>query len=291
MRIRPLLFLLATFSTPAAAGPVELRDDLQRIVTLPGPAQRVVSLAPSITESLFAVGAGDRVAGVTDYCNHPESARTKPRVGGMLSPNLEAIAALNPDLILLSMEGNQREDFGALTRLGVPVFVTNPRDLKGIAKSLRDIGALTGRTEQADQAAGELLRRSDSLAGAVESLPRVRTLLVVSVQPLVVVGKGTFLQELLERAGAENLAETAPTTYPAYSREAVVAGDPEALLFLTDVLPPSADLTALFPEWSGLGCVRNGRIHRLDPDILSRPGPRAAEALRLLVTALHPAHP
>jgi len=291
MRIRSLFLLVSSFPLLAAAGPLELRDDLQRTVSLPAPGRRVVSLAPSITESLFAIGAGERVAGVTDYCSYPDAARRKPRVGGMLSPSLEAIAALKPDLVVLSMEGNQREDFGALNRLGVPVFVTNPRNLNGIAKSLRDLGALTGHREQAETLATELVRRADSLTAVAASFPRVRTLLVVSLQPLVVVGRGTFLQELLDRAGADNLAAGAATTYPAFSREAVVAGNPETLLFMADILPRGSDLASLFPEWSGLACVRSGRIHRLDPDLLSRPGPRAAEALRLLVIALHPARP
>ena len=139
VRLHTLALFLVSGITCSMAQ-VTLLDDLHRQVTLPRPATRIVSLAPSITESLFAIGAGDQVIGVTDYCNFPPGVRLCHRVGGMINPSIETIVGLSPDLIIVSMEGNQRQDFTTLTGLQIPVFVTNPRTLEGINLSLRQLG-------------------------------------------------------------------------------------------------------------------------------------------------------
>ncbi|MGA9116126.1 MAG: cobalamin-binding protein [Bacteroidota bacterium] len=285
----PLLLLLCALpaSLPAQEHPA-VRDDRDRLVVLPGgPARRIVSLAPSITETLFAIGAGPQVAGVTDYCNEPVEALSRPRVGGLINPNLETVVGLRPDLILLSMEGNLREDFDALERTGIPVFVTNPRSLAGIQKSIRDLGRLTGR----DSAAGALSSRIEARRRAVEASLRMRArpsaVLIVSARPLMVAGSGTFLAELLDLAGSRNIAAASGLSYPVFSREALLAANPEVVLFLSDAAPSARDLASLYPEWSSLGAFRAGRVLRVEADIVSRPGPRAGEALNILFNAIH----
>jgi iron complex transport system substrate-binding protein len=260
-------------------------DDLHRVVQLPSPARRIVSLAPSITESLFALGAGDQIVGVTDYCNFPEESRNKPRVGGMTNPSMEAIISLSPDLVILSMEGNIRENFDKVVTLGVPVFVTNPRTLEGIHRSIGQLGRLTGNTERAARLVKLLAHHEDSLRRRAP-MRRTRTLFFVSVQPLIAVGRNTFLNELLERAGALNLAASAAVTFPLYSREAVVSDDPEIIIFMADVLPNENGLHALYPEWATLSAMKNHNVFRIDPDLVSRPGPRAVDGLETLVHIL-----
>jgi cobalamin transport system substrate-binding protein len=262
-------------------------DDLHRDVTLHAPATRVVSLAPSITETLFAVGAGSQIAGVTTYCTFPPEAKTKPAVGGITNPSIETIVSLRPDLILLSMEGNVRDDFTKLQSLGVPLFVTNPRTLDGIHKSIQDIGTLTGRASEATAVVRTMKTMEDSVALLASSRPTSSVYLFVSLQPIIVVGGATFLNQLLQVAGAENLAAHAPSTYPTLSREAVVAHQPDVLLFMSDVLPDPGVLTSLYPEWRHLRAMQKGRVYSVDADIVSRPGPRAAEALRIIFQALH----
>jgi iron complex transport system substrate-binding protein len=279
-------FALFLLGSSLAAAQVTVTDDLQRTVTLPKPAQRIVSLAPSITESLFSIGAGPSIAGVTDYCNYPPETKQKPHVGGMITPSIEAIAALRPDLILVSMEGNLREDFSTLTALGVPVAVTNPRSLDGIYRSLTMLGTLTDRVDSAARLITSLRAREQAI---VRSMPTQapRVLLLVSIQPLIAAGDKTFIDELLRRAGSRNVAAGLRMTYPTLNREAVVHDDPDVIFVMSDVLSTPDALIQLYPEWKQLTAVRNGRIHRLDADIISRPGPRAVDGLQLLSSLIH----
>lgn len=272
---------------PAAAAQITVTDDLGRAVTLPQIPARIVSLAPSITETLFAIGAGDQVAGVTDYCNYPAGAATKARVGGMINPGVETIVGLRPDLILLSMEGNVRDDFRTLTSLGIPVFVSNPRTLRGIDKSITDVGMLTGRTEQAARIVQEMQARERAVVAPIRARVEPSVLLIVSLQPLMVAGSGTFLSEILTLAGGRNLAGSSPSTYPLFSRETVVEQNPDVLLVLSDAGGDIRNVTDLYPEWRRLAAVRRNRVHLVDSDLLSRPGPRAAEALEHVAGLLH----
>jgi iron complex transport system substrate-binding protein len=279
-------FALFLLGSSLAAAQVTVTDDLQRTITLPKPAQRVVSLAPSITESLFAVGAGPLVVGVTDYCNYPPEAKQKQRVGGMTTPSIETIAALRPDLILVSMEGNLQEDFSNLTALGVPVAVTNPRSLEGIYRSLTMLGTLTAHADSAARLVAALRSREQSIArSSPAQAPRV--LLLVSIQPLIAAGDRTFIDELLRRAGSRNVAAGLQMTYPTLNREAVVHDDPDVIFVMSDVLSTPEALVQMYPEWKRLSAVRNGHIHRIDADIISRPGPRAVDGLQLLSSLIH----
>jgi iron complex transport system substrate-binding protein len=149
-------------------------DDLQRRVTIRVPAQRIVSLAPSITETLFAIGAGAQVVGVTDYCTYPAEARRKPRVGGIINPSIEAIVGLRPDLVIMSMEGNVRDDFRKLTSLGVSVYVTNPRTLQGIYASMTQLGSVTGTADSAARVVARLRLREQAVRAAPGRSPSGR---------------------------------------------------------------------------------------------------------------------
>jgi iron complex transport system substrate-binding protein len=277
--------LLAMVFASAAPGALQVTDDLGRTVDLPAPARRVVSLAPSLTESLFAIGAGDRVVGRTTFCDYPAGALRVPSVGGMTNPSIESIIACHPDLIVVSMEGNTRDDFPRLLSLGVPVYVSNPRTLAGIYHSLDHLGLLMGRHDQARGLIDSLRRREQDLRGTVKGRS-LAVLVLISLQPLMVVGGNTLLNELLTLAGARNPAAAVPGHYPAISREAVLA-DPPDVLFLTSDLPADpAALTSLFPEWKHLRALQDGRVYSLDAAILSRPGPRALEGLRLIIDSL-----
>jgi iron complex transport system substrate-binding protein len=199
----------------------------------------------------------------------------------MINPSLEAIVALTPDLIVLSMEGNVREDFDRLTTLGAAVFVSNPRSLGDIRKSIGQLGTLAGRSTDASRLAAELAAAEAEVVRGVSG-PKVRTLLIVSIRPLIVVGGHTFLNELLETAGAANLAARFPATYPTLSREAVVSEDPDLLLVTSEVIADARLLFDEFPEWTSLKAAQRSRIYRIDADLVSRPGPRSVEALRMI---------
>jgi iron complex transport system substrate-binding protein len=262
-----------------------LVDDLHRTVTLTAPARRVVSLAPSVTETLFAIGAADQVVGVTDYCNYPPEARRKTHVGGMINPSIEALLGLNPDLVVLSMEGNMREDFRRLTSLGVPLFITNPRTLGGIYRSIEQLGMLTGRADSAHRLVQQLAARERAARSRAPQSP-VRSLFVVSVEPLIVAGRNTFMHELLTAAGGTNLAASTRGTYPTYSRETLVANDPDVIFITSDAIASTASIDAMFPEWRITSALRHKRVYLVDADMMTRPGPRALDALEELVHLL-----
>jgi iron complex transport system substrate-binding protein len=188
------------------------------------------------------------------------------------------------------MEGNTRDDFPRLTSLGVPVYVSNPRTLAGIYHSLDQLGVLTGRREQAQRLVDSLRRFEQSLKTGVNRKP-LSALVLVSLQPLMAAGGNTLLNELLTIAGARNPVASMPGHYPAISREAVLA-DPPDVLFLTSDLPDDrASLLALFPEWKSLRALQEGRVYSLNAAILSRPGPRSLEGLRLIIQCLTRGNP
>jgi len=279
MKILPgvTAFSLLLFTSTHAQ--LVLMDDLSRSVVLSSTAQRIVSLAPSITETLFAIGAGEQVRGVTEYCNYPPEARNRQSIGGLIAPSIEAILSLTPDLIIVTPEGNALESFRQIRATGIPVFVTNPRNIEGVCKSIRDIGFLTGRQEESAALVRSMKQREDSL----RSLPpaKIPMLLVISLQPLMVAGSGTFLSEMIELAGGDNLAAGTGLTYPTFSREQVMALDPDVVL-MPSGLPGMDDVLSFYPEWRDLEAFQSGRVYEVDPDVISRPGPRVIEgALRM----------
>ncbi|MBI4534970.1 MAG: cobalamin-binding protein [Ignavibacteriae bacterium] len=290
MHSTPRVLFLALVCATNLGAQITLVDDLNRSVSIPSAAQRIVSLAPSITESLFAIGAGSRVVGVTDYCNYPLAAKSKEQVGGVINPNIEKIVSLRPDLILLTMEGNVREDFNKLTSFGVPVFVTNPRTLQGIRESIAKIGSLAGREEEAARLVYSMKNVEDSVKTLTQKAVRPRVLFFVSLQPIIVVGTSTFLNELIELAGGVNIAASTGSTYPTYSREVVLENNPDVLIFMSEIIQDTDEITNLYPEWSKLNAVLAGKVFTIDADVLSRPGPRAVNGLRALFHLLHPQH-
>jgi iron complex transport system substrate-binding protein len=269
-----------------AAEKIVLTDDLGRTVTLPGPARRIVSLAPSLTESLFAIGAGAAVVGRTAFCDYPAEALKVAEVGGMTNPSIEQVVALSPDLVVVSMEGNLREDVRRLNGLGIPVYVSNPRTLGGIYHSLEHLARLSGRAAEGGRLVDSLRSRERLLEGKIPALhPSV--LLFVSLHPLMAAGANTLLDDLLRRAGGTNVGATLRGHYPAISREAVLARDPEVILCTSEIMSGPEELLTLFPEWAQLQAVRRGKVVSIDADVISRPGPRALQGLALLITALH----
>jgi iron complex transport system substrate-binding protein len=242
-----------------------------------------VSLAPSITETVFALGAGDAIVGVTDYCDYPEEARAKTSVGGIVNPSIEAIVGLSPDLILMSVEGNLRDSFQSLTDLNIPVFVSNPRTLEGIYKSILDIGSLTGKGSNGEELVKKMRER---IAFSLPRSEQPTVLLVISVQPLIVLGSGTYLSEILQLAGGRNVAGGSSLSYPTLSREAVVAAKPDVMIFTSDIFVGRDILLEGYPEWAGLPAFTSGRVFPIEADLVSRPGPRIVDALEEITRLL-----
>ncbi len=263
-------------------------DHAGRKVSLPDEPRRIISLAPGITETLFALGLGDRVVGVTDYCDYPAETAKKSKVGGMINPSIETIVALKPDLVLHTIEGNRRATLDALERLHINVFVIGAQGLTDVFRMIRDVAVAGGIAARGEGMAVRLERESAALQKAVQSEPPRRVLFLVSLQPIVSVGRGTFLDDILRRAGAESLGAATSQPWPHLSLEEIIRSDPEYVLLPRSAVfaPTRGDLLKL-PGWRSVSAVRENRIVYL-PAAVERPGPRIIDMQAHIARALHP---
>lgn len=262
-------------------------DDLGRQVALLPSPHRIISLAPSMTETLFALRTDSVLVGVTDYCDYPPEARSKTSVGGIVQPSLERIVDLKPDLILMTVSGNIKSDFEKLEQLGFRIFVTSPDNVDGILKSISDIGALTKTSDRARRLVDSLRKQEEQLIERARASNPPAVLLILSLHPLIAVGSGTFVDELLKLSNARNIAADAASSYPLLSREFVLQRRPDVILATSDVARTSSDIVNAYPEWKLLPAVKNGRVKIVEADVLTRPGPRIMQGLDTLVRVLH----
>lgn len=281
--------------TPAAptAAALAVTDSLGRRVVLDAAPARIVSLAPSVTETLFAIGAGPRVVGVTTFCNYPPAADALPEVGGMTAKTIsvEAIVDLTPDLVIAGAD-SQQPVVEALGQLGIPAVVLAPKSFEEVYASIEQAGYLTGNAPGAAAVVADMRARVEAVTAAVAGIPaeeRPTVFYEVFDEPLMTAGPGTFIGQMIALAGGESIFADASEDYPEVSAEAIVERDPDVILgpdSHADKLTP--ELVAARPGWGELGAVRAGRVHLLDGDIASRPGPRLADALEAVARALHP---
>ncbi|MSP63799.1 MAG: cobalamin-binding protein [Myxococcales bacterium] len=274
------------------AGLRERKDGLGRMVRLPPPerALRIISLAPSSTEILFDLGAGPRVVGVDGYSDWPAEVKALPRVGANTDPNLERIVALRPDVVFTATSANTQRTVEAMERLGLPVYVSRADSLEEIYRDVIAIGEVVGRGAEAERRVADLRRRI-ALVGARRKVgsPRVKALVVVWSDPLMVAGRASHVGDLLLAAGGENMADDSPQPFPTYSLERVVARVPEVMVVGTHSSgsPPLAPLE----RTAALLGKRRYRIEMIDVDLLFRPGPRVVEGVEVLDRLLHPVGP
>lgn len=274
----------------ASAAPArrEFTDELGRAVRIVYPPRRIVSLAPNLTEILYALGVEDRLAAVTSFCDYPPAAREKPRVGGGVNPSLEAIVAAQPDLVLLTWHHNRRETAEALDRVRLPYYVVSPRSVEGIIASVEHIGELAGSTRTAEVVAEMRARLAALEARLAGRLPQ-RVLFVVWDEPLISIGPRTFIADALSRAGAVSVVESRQD-WPRLSLEAILRLQPDYLVFASNhsaSLPALARTLAERPGWRRLRAVEAGRIAMVS-DAINRPAPRMLAAVEALARQLHP---
>ncbi len=276
------------FAGPAAGAAV-YEDDLGRKVQIPSYPRRIVSLAPSITETLFALGLDREIVGVTEFCNFPEAALTRPKVGSFISLSAEKIVSLNPDLILATADGNRKESVEQLTRLGLPVYTVGPSNLDQVFRMIVTIGRMTGREKEALSLVQKLRQRVLHVTAVTERLPRPKVFFQVGLDALVTVGRDTFLNELISLAGGANIAGEERTRYPRFSIERVISAAPDVIIVTS--MKGEGGFEQVKRNWmrrSSLPAVRQGRIHLLETDVVFRPSPRIVDGLEELARLIHP---
>jgi iron complex transport system substrate-binding protein len=277
--------------------PVTVVDALGRKVVVPHRPLRIISLAPCVTEILFAIGAGNQVIANTSYCNYPPEAARREKIGGYLDPDVERVAALSPDLVL-GARGNRREAIEQMQALRLTVITVDANNLEEVAQAIRLIGRVVGEENAAGKLAVELDARRKALLARTRHLAearRPRTLFLFSFEGLFSAGAGSHIDELIRLAGGRNIAARTGAPWPQLSMEAIVSADPQVILLLSGHgaktrLSAQAALGRLRvdPRWRTISAVKRGRLAVLEDDLITIPGPRLIEGLEATAAALHP---
>ena len=281
MRRWLLLALLSLACGPAGDRPaanaaaLTVVDDAGRTVTLTAPARRIVSLAPSTTEILFAIGAGDRLVGRTTWCKYPPAAEAIPAVGDGLNPNIEAVAARQPDLVVLYRSRLNETAAEQLTRLGIPAVILRQDRLEDVARDARLLGRLTGRDASGDS----LARALEAVAGTPVPPPAARLAFVVWDNPPTIIGAGSYLDQVATLAGGVNVFHDVASASATVSLETIAARNPDVIVLLTSDTDVTLPGWAARREWQVVRAVRERRFVLLPEGLYGRPGPRAGEAV------------
>lgn len=288
MSLRVLLFAFATILAMTAQAEIVLLDATGATVRLPEPARRIVSLAPHITENLYAAGAGDRLVGAVDYSDYPKAARKVPRVGAYSSLDMEAIVAMKPDLVIAWRNGNMPAALANLKRLGIPVYQSQPDRLDDIATDIEQFGRLAGVEATSRQATSRFRQRLAMLRKQYSSRPTVPIFYQVWNQPLLTVGRGQVLGDVISLCGGANVFGHLLTEAPAVSQEAVLAANPEAIVAsgMGTGTPVGLDD---WRAWPKLKAVARGNLFYVPADLLQRPTPRVLDGAEALCRHLETA--
>jgi iron complex transport system substrate-binding protein len=286
-----LLIAATVACTGSTSAPTTIVDDWGRQIKLENMPQRIVSHVPSITETLFALGLGDRIVGVSDYCDYPEEAKSKPSVGGYFTPNIEVIVSMNPDLVLTD---GYVQDIARLESLGIPFAVIQPSNMDDILKDIELLGNLTGQQEKASEIINFMEERIDAVLKKVMPSSYRPTVFYVydatdATKPWTA-GPGSFADALIQMAGGMNVAAQAPGAWIQFNMEELVKCDPEIILvdsvMGTAVISP--DEIKNLPGWKDTTAAKLNNIFVVNGDLVNRTGPRIVEGLEQIARLIHP---
>jgi iron complex transport system substrate-binding protein len=280
-----ILLLLAVAAFPCSASHT-VTDEAGRAVTVPDHPHRIICLVPSITDAVFALGAADDVVGVSDYVQYPEEAKKKPSVGSITNPSIETILALRPDLVLGTPHLNQQTILDQLQRFGIPLYIVDPHGIAGILRSVVSLGQATGREAQAAAMVLRLQQRVAAVRASIKGKPIVNVFMPVSYDPVITIGKGSFITDIIEAAGGHSITSDINQEWPHISMEAVIARAPQGLLMMRSG-KITIDILRDRPGWNMLPAVKARRVYYIDKRV-NFPSPVAIDALEDLAKQLHP---
>ena len=285
------LWIVATWAAPLDALATDriVVDLLGRRVSISKDPRRIVAMAPNITEIVFALEQEQKLVGVTTYSDYPPAAKDIPRIGSYIHLDLERIVALQPDLCLAIKDGNPKDTVMRLESLGIPVYAVDPRNLESVMETLDRLGDLLHAEDKAGQVIAGMRNRIERVDAAVaHSLSRPRVFFQIGVAPIVSVGTGTFIHELIVRAGGKNVAE-GPAADPRISREQVIGLSPD-IIIITSMARAAVyeEVKADWRQWTHVPAVKTNRIFIQDSNLFDRPSPRLVDALEVLARLIHP---
>ena len=277
-----ILFFISFTSIFSQRSKKFIYDDLNNKFTLTEIPNKIITLAPNLTEMIFKLGEGGKIVGDTKYCNYPPKAKNISKVGDMLSLDYEKIVQLNPDIIFITVEGNSKQQYEKLKQLGFNVFVSNPRDYSGIKKTFLDISKIFNVEKFAEKEIGNWDNTINKIRSSVKSYTGKTAMFVISVNPLIAAGPNTFINQFLIICGLKNILSHTISNYPIINREEVLKKNPDFIIVTKQDTNFINDALSIFPEWKNLNAIKNHNIIPIDPDLFFRPGPRFAEAARVL---------
>ncbi|HDP70061.1 MAG TPA: cobalamin-binding protein [Actinobacteria bacterium] len=271
-----------------SAFPVKITDDAQREVEVKEKPEKIVSLAPSNTEILFALGLGDKVVGVTDFCDYPEEAKSKDKVGGFSEPNIEKIIELEPDLILGT--GMHQKLINQFEDVGLTVFILDPKGIDGVIESIGTVGKLTGETGASRKLMDEMKEKIENVKGKVANLSDDKKPLVyyeVCNDPISTVGPGALMFDIVEMSGGTNIAADTKEKYPQLSLETLIEKDPQIIIASEGSMGDPGKVKER-KGWESMSAVKDGKVYIIDENKVVRPGPRIVDGLVDAAKIIHP---
>lgn len=282
-----LLFAFVLFTTEIALGSRLVTDETGRRVTVPDHPHRIICLAPNVTDTVFALGAGSDVVAISDSTKYPAEALTRPSIGRALQPSVETILSFHPDLVVGIKTAGSTASIAQLERLGIPVFLVDPQDLAGILRSVTSFGHALNRDDQAARLVLRSKGRIEAVRARVSAMPVPNVFMPIWYDPIITIGKHAFITEIIRAAGGRSITDDISPDWPQISMEVVVARAPETLLLLRG---GKVTLSVLEhrPGWSGLPAVRARRAFYVD-DRIELASPVAIDALEDLASQFHPA--
>jgi iron complex transport system substrate-binding protein len=265
------------------------KDSLGREVELAQEPERIVSLAPNITEILYSLGLGERVVGVTRFSYYPAEAAKKPKVGSYIHLNVEKIISLSPDLVIGTVAGNKPGVINLVEQAGIQAFIVNARDIQQVLETIIDVGKVCGVPDKADLLVMNLRSRIEKVRQKIGSRRKPLVFLQINLRPIMTVNSNSFLHDLIQQAGGMNMAKDLNITYPRISIEEVIRRKPEVIII------SSMERGRRFEEarqewlnWRSIPAVKNNRVHLIDSDLIDRPSPRIIDGLEAMARIIHP---
>jgi len=266
-----------------------LTDEMGRKVRIHYPAKRIISLAPSITEILFALGLNEEIAAVTNFCDYPEAVLKKPRIGGFINPSIEKIVSLKPDLIIATRDGNRWETINRLSDLGFSVYLIHPKSFNGVMKAIHHIGVMVGKEEESRKIIVNMISEKEDITTRIKSLPKPKVFFQIGYAPIMTVGRETLADDLIRLAGGKSISENELISYPLYSIEAILSKAPEIIIMSSmESRRDYSNLIKWWQNWNSIPAVKLNAIYVIDSNLVDRPTPRIIEGLEALTKMIHP---
>jgi iron complex transport system substrate-binding protein len=290
------LFLIISICSLLACGPEKVEtdaginnliDDIGNKISLEKIPNKIITLAPNLTEFIYELNLQKNLIGNTLYCSYPEEAKTITKVGDLLSIDMEKIVTLKPDMIFITVEGNTKNNYTKLKGLGFTVFVSNPRDFEGIKKTTRDLAKIFDVENSAESKIDVWQKKIDAVNEKCKGNPPRKAMFLISLNPIILAGKKTFVNGFMQVNNIENITGDMKINYPFFNREDVLKRNPEIIIHTRENINSKNDLLEAYPEWSSLDAIKNNRVYYVDPDLFHRPGPRYAEAVETLYNTIN----